>query len=60
MNGYLPVGRFYRLYRIVDPKKRETEGYDYQFDTLTNRPSPPSQLPEGDLKFTGRERTKEV
>lgn len=60
MNGYLPVGRFYRLYRIVARKKRETEGYDYQFDTLTNRPSPPSRLPEGDLKFTGRERTKEV
>ncbi|WP_431433512.1 hypothetical protein ACRASS_01335 [Bacteroides hominis] len=42
------------------PKKRETEGYDYQFDTLTNRPSPPSRLPEGDLKFTGKECTKEV
>lgn len=60
MNGYLPVYRFYRLYRIVQLEKRETEGYDYQFDTLTNRPSPPSRLPEGDLKFTGKECTKEV
>lgn len=59
MNGYLPVGRFIDFTGLW-PEKRETEGYDYQFDTLTNRPSPPSRLPEGDLKFTGRERTKEV
>ena len=34
MNGYLPVGRFYRLLPDCGPKKRETEGYDYQFDTF--------------------------
>ena len=57
MNGYLPVGRFYRLYRIV---ARKNEKQRVTIINLTNRPSPPSRLPEGDLKFTGRERTKEV